>query len=452
MANAKAITVKTKCLGPMLLVVFFVAFVIPEAVAARFAVASTNVVGDNARSIAAGDFDADGKPDFVTANLDANSISVCLGVGDGTFTSRIDYPIAPFDHPLSAGLRRVSTADFNHDGRTDVVVSYGYEFGRLAVFTATNGGNLVRHPDLAESRYCDSVDFADFNGDGRLDLVVSGYAGNYVTVHFGQGNGLFGSRSNFDTVGLPDCVAAGDFNRDGRPDIVAASSTNSFPALVVLLNQPSGDFINFITATNLGLYPQDEDPIARSLAVRDFDGDGSLDVAVGFEDRPLMVMVLQREGQFSVSTNLALLGQAFHTVTADFDGNGFPDLATPLDFLTGIGDGGFSVLAQEEFGWSGSSIAVADVNLDGRPDTLWTGAGRAICSTNNHAAPLRIRKVGAQVELSWPAWNGFVLEAAANLTSAVWRPVPSGPALVNGRYTWALPAEPPMIYFRLSGN
>ena len=71
-----------------------------------------------------------------------------MGDGHGTFGSLNTYDIPPLEAAFFSGLRRVATADLNRDGRTDVVVAYGYEFGRVAVFTATNGGVLIRHADV----------------------------------------------------------------------------------------------------------------------------------------------------------------------------------------------------------------------------------------------------------------------------------------------------------------
>ncbi len=42
-------------------------------------------VGANPSSVVVGDFNGDGVPDFATANFGANTVSVLLGNGDGTF-------------------------------------------------------------------------------------------------------------------------------------------------------------------------------------------------------------------------------------------------------------------------------------------------------------------------------------------------------------------------------
>ena len=78
-----------------------------------------------------------------------------------------------------------------------------------------------------------SVAVADFNGDGKLDLVVGGANSdnvNVVSVLLGNGDGTFQAAVNYG-AGTGGPVAVGDFNGDGRLDL-------AFPASL-LLQTPS---------------------------------------------------------------------------------------------------------------------------------------------------------------------------------------------------------------------
>ena len=81
-----------------------------------FATAATYSTGAAPVSIAAGDFNLDGKTDLVTANSTANTISVLLGNGDGTFGANTDYAVG--NQPVA-----VVVADFNNDGKPDIAVA-----------------------------------------------------------------------------------------------------------------------------------------------------------------------------------------------------------------------------------------------------------------------------------------------------------------------------------------
>ena len=373
--------------------------------------ASTNTAGTNPYSIATGDFNADGKADFVTANYDEDTITVGLGKGDGTFHSLTNYNINPLPPYLFAGLARVVTADVNGDGRSDVLVTYGYDAGHVAVFTATNGGQLIRQADVVASSYCDSISFADFNADGHIDMAV---AGADVTVHFGDGNGAFPT-TTVPTTGLPlgkwvTCVTAADVNKDGRPDLLVGSYVQELPSVLIFLGQANG---SFLMTTNITVY-NDEDPATRAITVGDYNGDGLADLAIGFEDEPAISIVLQTAGGFSVFTNYVVSAESFYCVTADFNGDGYADLATPNDLLLGKGNGEFLLARPVEYGWAGNSLAIADANGDGRPDMLWS-TGYAMCSTNNSRPTLRIEKTNGHAQLSWPTWNAFSLLSTTNL-------------------------------------
>src|SRR4051812_45425426 len=75
-------------------------------------------VGQTPKSVAVGDFNNDGKPDFATANFIGGGISVFLGDGAGGFSQAANSPIA-----VSGGPFYVATGDFNADGLTDLATA-----------------------------------------------------------------------------------------------------------------------------------------------------------------------------------------------------------------------------------------------------------------------------------------------------------------------------------------
>src|SRR5260370_28362792 len=88
-----------------------------------FRVAPTYGVGSGTLrpiSMAAGDFNEDGKPDLAVVNSDfisgTSSISVLLGNGDGTFQTAVNYA-------AGSGTRSVGGGGFNEDGEPPLVVA-----------------------------------------------------------------------------------------------------------------------------------------------------------------------------------------------------------------------------------------------------------------------------------------------------------------------------------------
>jgi len=112
------------------------------------------------------------------------------------------------------------------------------------------------------------VVLADFNGDGVLDAATANYTSGGVSVLLGNGDGTFGTRTDYPTGSNPWDVAAGDLNGDGRADLVVANYSSG--TLSLLLGNGQG---GFTLATNLvvGANP-------RSVALGDLNSDGRLDI------------------------------------------------------------------------------------------------------------------------------------------------------------------------------
>ena len=128
------------------------------------------------------DVNGDGKPDIVVANCNSDTVSVLLGNGNGTFQPRPTFatgasPVA-WRSPTST-----ATASPTSSSPTD-----GATRERAA-------GQRQRHvPDpatFATGATPYSVAVADLNGDGRPDLVTANYDSNTVSVLLGNGNGNF---------------------------------------------------------------------------------------------------------------------------------------------------------------------------------------------------------------------------------------------------------------------
>src|SRR6266576_6165150 len=85
---------------------------------------------------------------------------------------------------------------------------------------------------------------ADFNGDGKLDLISAD-----GTVQLGNGDGTFKTGTAWSVSGqnYSGFLAAGDFNGDGKPDLVVSLGTS----LYVLPGNGDGTFQQAI-ATNIG--------------------------------------------------------------------------------------------------------------------------------------------------------------------------------------------------------
>jgi hypothetical protein len=146
-------------------------------------------------NVAVADFNGDGLPDLVTANVDAGTVSVLLGNGDGSFKQHVDYPAG------GPTVRAVATGDFNGDGVPDLV-TLNPNTGNVYVLLGNGDGSFgPPTPYFAGGIGASSVAVGDLNGDGIPDLVVPGGASNKrLTCPPGDIRSVWRSRTSLETA------------------------------------------------------------------------------------------------------------------------------------------------------------------------------------------------------------------------------------------------------------
>jgi hypothetical protein len=157
----------------------------------------------------------DGRLDAVLVT-GREKLAVRLGNGDGTFGPERATPA----DDEGENMLDVTLADLNHDGRLDATTASYY--GDVGVFPGRGDGTFGARRNYSTIGKADSVTVADYDGDGTLDLAVSG--ADYIPfVRRGRGDGTFGKAQYLEWV-LADYGLAADFNQDGRPDLAFVKS------------------------------------------------------------------------------------------------------------------------------------------------------------------------------------------------------------------------------------
>lgn len=189
-----------------------------------------------ANSLVAADFNGDGildlaASDLVLAPQFADTVSVLLGNGDGTFGPPTDFTVGTYPFPLAA-------ADFNGDGKVDLGVA-NYVSNSVSVLLGNGDGTFLPKVDFPVGPFPVGLASADFNGDGKLDLAVGGGL-HELSILSGNGDGTFAAKEDFPTASSMETLTIGDLNLDGKPDaIVVYFAVNSL--LSVFLNTTVAD-------------------------------------------------------------------------------------------------------------------------------------------------------------------------------------------------------------------
>ena len=348
------------------------------------------LTGGNLQAIALGDVDGDGKLDLAAKH--GNTVSVLLGHGNGTFQTNADYPSG------GGSSRSISIGDLNGDGLVDLAVANHDDYS-VSVLLGAGAGRFqpkVDYPNGESNDEPASVAMGDWNGDGRLDLAVAnegggkgGGGGRTISVLLNQSDGSFVAKNEYVAGALPQSVAMGDVNGDGVFDLVVANQGGSE------LDCDLGHAVSVLLGRGDGSFQPKRDYIAgagpKSIAMHDFNRDGSLDLAVANigcvrGGASVSVLLGHGDGRFQDAVDYPAGPLSSFLAIGDANSDGWSDLVTvgytSLSVFLGDGHGNFQRKTDDpntnSFRESEGKVAVGDANGDGRLDIAVASYGGSV--------------------------------------------------------------------------
>ncbi|MCB9537553.1 MAG: VCBS repeat-containing protein [Myxococcales bacterium] len=314
------------------------------------------------------DLDGDPRPDLITTRGDGCALEVFRNLESGLVSVAAEAP----GDPLAACT--LARGDVDGDGVDDTLVA-----GRAAwwVRGRPDGGLDARAPIVDLARTARLVEMADLDGDLDQDFVFVFVPWGELIVAFGDGAGgiervvedqlLLGG----EPVLLADLELV-DVDGDGAADLLWTSSATGTVGWAPNDGGTFGAMVVIDAAV----------PGARAAEAADFDGDGTIDLAVlAGGGQSLRMYAGQAAGVWAPPT-LAALPQPYTRLSlGEFSGDGSPDLLAAY----GSGVAGLENLGGLAFrhhgglfvGRSPVRVRTADWDADGDIDVVVGGDGTA---------------------------------------------------------------------------
>ncbi|MHC1766696.1 MAG: CRTAC1 family protein [Verrucomicrobiia bacterium] len=164
-----------------------------------------------------GDFNNDGLPDLIVANVRSLRDFLYRNDGHGQFTRLTNSILEKYVSGHHAW------GDYDNDGFLDLAQGY---FGGARLFRNNAGGDFVSVTNLAASEWNAPV-WADYDNDGYLDLLVSRDNGAQLRLFHNDGDGAFTRVEDAFTRPSANWMSAswGDYDNDGFLDLFVAEQT-----------------------------------------------------------------------------------------------------------------------------------------------------------------------------------------------------------------------------------
>lgn len=226
------------------------------------------------------DLNSDGILDMVTLGLD--DLAYYKGNGNGTYGMK-----QLIRDTLCVGTAQslnFDHADFNLDGKVDLVVATGVS-NTVEVYM-NNGVGFNKVVIQNVGTFLQSVFCLDMTGDGLEDVLTGHYSGQgatpeWIRIYVNQGGGNFSSGTTLvNNITVNDIFKLKDMDNDGDEDIVKRSS--GINTSITIIKNTGTTFTN-------GIYYSTNGKTFTEFDFLDVDNDGFQDIVIPFYNTPTSI-------------------------------------------------------------------------------------------------------------------------------------------------------------------
>lgn len=234
--------------------------------------ADYDILDEGPVAVVTGLFNDDTFPDIAVANNVSGTVSILLGLGDGTFDEEED----PFRVLVGAAPIGIGVGDFNNDREDDLLVLsanlvYVLQGNGDGTFSAGNPATIsTRNPAFA-------IAVGLLDADNNLDYAVTNHQNGQVVTFFGNGNGTFTFGQFIPAGDSPTGIIIADADGDTDNDLMVVDS-EAVPFDEVRLMRNNGDPDDAFLFDNPESIVSTEGPLA--ITALDVEPDNKVDIAV----------------------------------------------------------------------------------------------------------------------------------------------------------------------------
>ncbi len=350
--------------------------------ATSFAAKVSFTTGGFPNSVAIGDLDGDGKPDLAVLGISTNSVSILRNISTsgsittGSFAANEDFVSG------TTGSTHLVIGDLDGDGKPDMALA-NPNSNSVSVLrnTRTSGSIMAGSFSFAAKEEFNtgttpySVAIGDLDGDGKPDLAATNYSSNSVSVLRNTSTsgsitaGSFAAKVDIATGDNPNSLCIGDLDNDGKPDLTLVTPgsasvsvfQNIYPQapIITSFTPQSAKPGDVVTLTGTGFNTTNTDNIVFFGATRATVSAATATsitatVPNGATYAPITLLNTGTSlAAYSLSNFTPIFSPAKTAITAG-------DFSTKIDFTTGSNP---------------FSVAIGDLDGDGKADLAVANAG-----------------------------------------------------------------------------
>lgn len=277
--------------------------------------------------VEAADIDGDAVPELLMTTFADNRVAIASALGSPgdpagwTVTDNIDV----LGEPACLAIAQLIGAE-----HVDLAVTRGQD-NDLMLLAGDGLGGFQEHGRVPLERRPTAITPVDIDGNGQLEIAVVASIANTLTIlAWDDDSGRYQPVAGAPLSGWPASLASADLDGDGDPELIGASNLGNTLFTV--------DFTGPPRAGSLALNVS-EQPTARGafgVALADFDGDGFIDVAVAEKFADTITLFRNRDGSLAPETVYPVGAGPTPIATADLDGDGTADLVVANGFSNDV--------------------------------------------------------------------------------------------------------------------